>query len=76
LATQRHDENERQLAVQVLRQSTSAEQTILLDWARKLLEIRNSKLSVFQKAKRSILITLESKAIWPLIKQVGNELKR
>src|SRR4051812_4409217 len=54
-----------QLAVTVISEATPAERETLRHWAQQLLNIRDSDLSVTEKAKAAISATMESKAIMP-----------
>lgn len=66
----------RQLAVIVAEKATDTEREALLNWLRRLLEIRASAASMFAKARQAIAATLETNVIWPVVKIIARETKR
>jgi len=70
------DVQARKLAIAVVEQASALERQVLLHWAQQLVVIRDSSLSIIEKAKASISATVESKAIWPFLNVIGRELKR
>lgn len=70
------DKKTRDPAVLIVEQATSTERSLLNAWGRSLLEIKNSELSFYEKAKQSITLTANSPAQVPVVKMVGNELVR
>ncbi len=74
--TNQSEKKAQNLALVVLEQASEQEQSALARWAEALMQIRMSNLSAFDKAKRSIAVTIDSKTILPLVKFAGAELKR
>src|SRR5688572_2321252 len=66
----------RRLAVIVAEQATDKERDALLNWLRRLLEIRASAASALRKARQAIAATLESNVIWPVVKIIAREARR
>lgn len=66
----------RELALVVAQKANDAERSVLAQWAEALLQVRNSDLSTFEKARRSIQLTINAKTVLPLIKYAAVELKR
>lgn len=64
------------LAVRVWERTTPLERDALIAWLRQLAKIRDSGDSVPGQAFRALSCTLSSKAVWPLVKQIGLEFKR
>lgn len=64
------------LAVTVVAQATSAEQSALLQWASEMRIIMNSSASRVGKATLAIRATARSKILLPVMKVTGSELKR
>ncbi len=69
-------DSQAKLAVTVAEKASNDERSALLDWTKQLLEIRHSSLSNYQKGRRALALTLESKVIWPTAKIIGREIKR
>lgn len=66
----------RQLAVIVAEKATETEREALLNWLRRLLDIRASAGSIFAKARQAIAATLENNVVWPVVKIIARETKR
>ena len=66
----------REIAVRVIDAANPTERELLADWARQLVEIKNSNLSKFEKGKRAVLLSTSSKTLLPLMKVLAVELKR
>ncbi|UZR29198.1 hypothetical protein [Methylococcus mesophilus] len=64
------------VAQSVVRATTPDEQQLLLSWAQRLVQFRESNLPIHKKATAAVKITNECKAISPLIKVMSRELKR
>ena len=73
---ERDDVKGRQLAIIAIAEASPLQREALLHWAQQLIAIRDSSLSVTEKAKASISATIESKAIWPFMQTLGREMKR
>lgn len=71
-----HLGEQRQLAVQIAKSVDDEERLALLSWLTKLLEIRESSLSLKRKARDAITLTVESKVIRPAAKLIWREVKR
>jgi len=65
-----------QLAVRVVESATPEERVLIAKWAQQLIKIRDSDLSLYDKAKEAVVVTASSDAIIPLVKNAGLELKR
>jgi len=70
------DSRARSLALVVVDQASAAQKSALLRWAETMMQIRSSDLSIFEKAKRSIVVTANSETILPLVKFAAAEVKR
>lgn len=64
------------LAASVIAEASTLEREALLQWANRLIAIRDSNMPTAEKAKEAISATLDSKAIMPFMKTIGRELKR
>lgn len=71
-------ERSRSLAVAtaIERRTTPEEQRVLLTWAQALLEISKRPGSSLLKTKAAVMLTIESRAMYPLLKLLMAELKR
>ncbi len=65
-----------ELAQRVWEQTAPAEREALLTWLRDLAKIRDSGDTLPSRAYQALSCTLSSKAVWPLVKQLGRETKR
>lgn len=65
-----------ELAQRVWEQTAPAEREALLSWLRDLAKIRDSGDSLASRSYQALSCTLTSKAVWPLVKQLGREFKR
>jgi len=70
------ENDHKDIAVMLVSKATDSDKDVLLEWAQDMMEIRESDLSVTQKAKTSIAKTIESKALLPFVKILGSEIKR
>ncbi|WP_423679896.1 hypothetical protein [Undibacterium sp. WLHG33] len=64
------------VAVRVAVSASEQEREALLLWMLQLVHIRNSGVSNVQKAKQALHVTSHSKVIWPVVKILGQEIKR
>ena len=70
------EESENQLAVYVVKTASPQELVVLQDWLSRLLSIREANISLFQKSRKAIAVTLDSKVVWPLIQMIAKKLKQ
>ena len=68
------DDEQRQLAVRVLRNVDETEREELKNWAAKLLALRRSDYSSVRKAKEALLLTKRANIIVPVLRVVAKEL--
>lgn len=72
-----YDEAERRaIATRIATTASDQEREALLLWMVQLLQVRDSSLPSVKKAKEAALLTLRSKVIWPMVKLLGQEVKR
>lgn len=68
--------SQRQLAIKIAGSANDSEREALLQWANSLLEIRKKDLPTRDKAKEAIQLTVSSKVVLPVVKLIGQEVKR
>lgn len=64
------------LATAYLDQASMEERAVLLRWAQQMVAVRESDGLPIEKAKRAILLTVQSGAIQPFLVFIGGEIKR
>ena len=69
-------ETQKQLATKIIAATNSTEKEALRVWIERLLALRASDVSIAQKTKQAISLTIESKVILPTVKIIGREIKR
>ncbi|RWE03113.1 hypothetical protein [Mesorhizobium sp.] len=69
-------DRQKQLAVRIAENATPSQKHALHILVVKLLDLRQSDLSVYQKARAAISATITSKAIWPVLKIIAFETKK
>lgn len=70
------EDQQRQLAISVVRDATAADREALRVWAGALLDLRSENLSVTAKAKEAVRITSRAKVVWPLLKSVSKQVRK
>jgi hypothetical protein len=70
------EDQQRQLAISVIRDATATDREALKIWAGSLLDLRGREMPVISKAKEAVLITSRAKVIWPLLKTVSKQVKK
>ncbi|WP_157750920.1 hypothetical protein [Janthinobacterium svalbardensis] len=66
----------RAVAVRVANSANDLEREALLLWMFQLIQVRESHLSNWKKARSAVKLTLESKVVWPIVKILSLEVKR
>ena len=66
----------REMAVAVVNRATPTERELLSTWAKTLIAIRDSDLSMFDKIKQSISETANSPALLPIFKVAFQEIEK
>lgn len=56
--------------------STPEERRALAAWAQALLDVRNSSADPFSKARDAFMATIDGKTAWPMIRRLGDAIKR
>ncbi|MBZ9673477.1 hypothetical protein [Mesorhizobium sp. ES1-3] len=69
-------DRQKQLAVRIAENATPSQNHALQTLVVRLLDLRRSDLSVYQKAREAISATITSKAIWPVLKIIALETKK
>lgn len=69
-------EMQKQLAIRIAASASAEEREALRIWIERLLALKALDLSVTQKAKQAISLTVDSKVILPTIKIIARETKR
>ena len=72
----KESDREYEIVARYLNQTSIEEQKALLAWARGLQEIKNSNLESLEKAKKAIMLTVNSGTIQPFLGYLGAEIKR
>ncbi|ANN55976.1 hypothetical protein A9174_03805 [Mesorhizobium loti NZP2037] len=67
---------QKQLAVRIAENATPGQSRALRTLVVKLLDLRQSDLSVYQKARAAMSATIKSKTIWPVLKIIAFETKK
>ena len=70
------ESTEYQIITKYLNQTTLEEQRVLLAWANGLQTIKHAEVDTLEKAKRAIMLTVNSGAIQPFLAFLGIEIKR
>jgi hypothetical protein len=70
------DNQQRQLAIMIAKEINPTEADALREWAYRLLDIRNERVSAAQKAKRAVILTASSKVILPAVKIIARQTKK
>ncbi|QXQ05146.1 hypothetical protein KX816_12755 [Sphingosinicellaceae bacterium] len=70
------DRVENQVATELLEGATPEERLALSKWASTLLSIRDSSDDGFGKARAAFMATVDSTTAWPLIRRIGDAIKR
>ena len=70
------DKVENQVATELLEGATPEERAALSKWASTLLGIRDSSDDGFGKARSAFIATVDSTTAWPLIRRIGDAIKR
>lgn len=70
------DRVENQVATELLEGATPEERLALSKWASTLLGIRDSADDGFGKARAAFMATVDSTTAWPLIRRIGDAIKR
>ena len=70
------DRVENQVATELLEGATPEERLALSKWASSLLAIRDSSDDGFGKARSAFMTTVDSTTAWPLIRRIGDAIKR
>lgn len=65
-----------ELGIAIVKTATPEQLTVLDVWAKRMLEIRNSNMSMLLKARAAIKGTIELEAIAPIISLTAKEIKR
>ncbi len=66
----------KQFALVLVENTTELERNAFADWLNSLIVIRQESGSKWQKARRSIQLTLRSQVVWPTVRLLARELKR
>lgn len=69
------DDTSRKMALTIVERATPTELQAVHQWAQGLLELRDKPMSKFDKARQAISLTLSSKIIWPIVKNVAHKMK-
>lgn len=56
--------------------STPEERRALAAWAQQLLDVRNGSADPFTKAREAFMATIDGKTAWPMIRRLGDAIKR
>lgn len=67
---------EAQVAEELIEGASPEERRALADWAGRLLAIRANTEDGFSKARDALTATVDSKTAWPLIRRLGDAIKR
>ena len=70
------DKLENQVATELLEGATPEERLALSKWASALLAIRDGSDDGFGKARAAFMATVDSTTAWPLIRRIGDAIKR
>lgn len=70
------DKLETQVATELLEGATPEERAALAAWANHLLTIRSNGEDGFSKARAAFMATVDSTTAWPLIRRIGDAIKR
>jgi hypothetical protein len=70
-----NDDMNRKVALTIVERATPAELQAVYQWAQGMLELREKPLSIFNKAKQAISLTLSSKITWPVVKNIAYKMK-
>ncbi|MBZ9942636.1 hypothetical protein LB533_16210 [Mesorhizobium sp. BR1-1-13] len=69
-------DRQKQLAVRIAENATPNQHHALQTLVVKLLDLRQSDLSAYEKGRAAISATIKSKAIWPVLKIIAFETKK
>lgn len=69
------DDTSRKMALTIVERATPIELQAVHQWAQALLELRDKPLSSFDKARQAVSLTLSSRVIWPIVKNVALKMK-
>lgn len=67
---------EAQVAEELIEGATPEERDALAAWASRLLDIRANSDDGFSKARDALMATVDGKTAWPLIRRLGDAIKR
>lgn len=67
---------EAKVVEELIEGSTPEERRAIAAWAQKLLDIRNSSDDPFSKSREAFMATIDGKAGWPIIRRLGDAIKR
>ncbi len=70
------DKIETQVATELLEGATPEERAAIAKWANTLLDIRGSSDDGFSKAREAFMATVDGTTAWPLIRRIGDAIKR